>query len=131
MKTFTHCDVEESKMLYRWQVLSNGMKHIACHCPRCNQFIDYAPKEKPYIDLVQGMYVTSIKERNHLTPKQESNRYTCKKCNLPMEENRYEWKEMKDGKMGIKGICGGCGKYIGYVPVTKQYKDLANQCNTN
>lgn len=98
------------------------MKHIACHCP----------KSKPYIDLVSGIYLTAIKERQHLPANQEIkgtmiNSHTCKKCNLSIEENIYEWKEMKDGKIGIKGICGGCGKYIGYVPVTKQYKDLANK----
>lgn len=134
MKTFTHCDVEESKMLYRWQIFSNGMKHIACHCSKCNKFIDYAPKSKPYIDLVNGIYLTAIKERQHVAANQEIqgtmvNNHTCKKCNLSIEENIYEWKEMKDGKMGIKGICGGCGKYIGYVPVTKQYKDLANKAS--
>jgi len=132
MKKLTHCDVEENKMLYRWQILSNGMKHIACHCPKCNQFIDYAPKSKPYIDLVNGIYLTAVKERQHVTADQDgqrtmNNRHTCKTCHLPIEENRYEWKEMKDGKMGIKAICGGCGKYIGYVPVTKQYKELANK----
>ena len=134
MKTLTHCGVEENKMLYRWQTLSNGMKHIACHCPKCNRFIDYAPKSKPYIDLVNGIYLTAIKERQYLTFNQEIQKtmlksHTCKKCNLPIEKNSYEWKEMKDGKMGIKGICGSCGKYIGYVPVTKQYKDLANKEN--
>jgi len=132
MKTFTHCDVEESKMLYRWQIFSNGMKHIACHCPKCNTFIDYAPKTKPYIDLVNGIYLTAIKERQDLTANQEIkkttvNSHTCKQCNLSIEENIYEWKSMKDGKIGIKAICGGCGKYIGYVPVTKQYKELANK----
>ena len=131
MKKFTHCGIEESKLLYRWQILSNGMKHIACHCPKCNQFIDYAPKSKPYTDLVNGIYITAIKERQYTIAEGEVqgkvNQHTCKKCNLSIEENRYEWKEMKDGKMGIRGICGSCGKYIGYVPVTKQYKDLANQ----
>lgn len=110
-------------MLYRWQIFANGMKHIACHCPKCNKFIDYTPKAKPYIDLVQGIYLTAIRERQNTIEKV----YTCKECKLPIEENSYEWKEKKDGKMAIKAICGGCGKYIGYVPVTKQYKDLANK----
>lgn len=132
MKIFTHCDVEESKMLYRWQILSNGMKHIACHCPKCKKFIDYTPKSKPYTDLVNGIYLTAIQERQRLNSNQEVQRtminaHTCKKCNLSIEENIYEWKELKDGKIAIKAICGGCGKYIGYVPVTRQYKDLANK----
>lgn len=132
MKRFTHCDMEESKMLYRWQIFANGMKHIACHCPKCHQFIDYAPKSKPYIDLVNGIFSTAVRERQYATERPATQRaqstsHTCKTCKLPVEENIYEWKEMKDGKMGIKGICGSCGKYIGYVPVTKQYKELANK----
>ena len=135
MKEFSCC-VKESDMLYRWHEFANGTKHITCHCPQCGKHCGFTPKTKKYIDLITGTYSPKqanpkpIDSLDKLTSKQNASRirhnnHVCEKCNLPQEENKYSWTEMKNGTMGIKATCGKCGVYLGYVPLTRFYKDLA------
>ena len=66
-KKFTHCNVPESQMLYKWHVYTNNTMHIVCICPKCGKYMGNSPQVSPYTDLVAGRYISSPKKEKPTT----------------------------------------------------------------
>lgn len=61
-KHFTHCNVPELDMLYKWHVYANNTMHIVCVCSKCGKYMGNSPQISPYTDLVKGQYISAPKK---------------------------------------------------------------------